>query len=350
MPNRTLIKQAVQLLKEGQLVAFPTETVYGLGADASNEEALKKLFQTKGRPENHPVIVHIASQEQLAHWAEPCRDAFLLARRFWPGPLTLILPKAPHVSPLVTGGQNSIGIRVPRHAVALELLEAFAGGIAAPSANKFGRLSPTSKDAVEENFGSELGLVLDGGNCQVGIESTILSLLEPEQPVILRPGMVHKEALEEVLGKSVAMAAPGRSNTIGSVVKEAIVGEPEAELRAPGTLLSHYAPLTPLLVVAEEAVSEQLNALIAEGKTVGLLARVNSRLSHLAGPKLVHRLIEAEPDGYAANLYQVLRDLDKLGLDFILVVAPPAEKHWEGICDRLSRAGFAESRKRQLQT
>ncbi|MBS2001864.1 MAG: threonylcarbamoyl-AMP synthase, partial [Cyanobacteria bacterium SZAS LIN-5] len=190
--DMTIIEHAVRLLQSGELVAFPTETVYGLGADASNPAAVARLYAAKGRPTNHPVIVHLADSNQLSKWASSVPFAAIqLAEKFWPGPLTLILPKADHVLDEITGGQKSVGLRVPAHPLALELLKAFGGGIIAPSANKFGRLSPTRAEDVRAEFKDEVSLVLDGGPCAVGIESTIVDLSR-EQPMILRPGMIDQ--------------------------------------------------------------------------------------------------------------------------------------------------------------
>ena len=216
-------------------MAFPTETVYGLGADASNPAAMKKIFAAKGRPADHPVIVHIADMSDLKHWAaEVPRAAWLLAEKFWPGPLTMVLKRAPQVSDLITGGQDTVGLRVPAHPVAQHLLKAFGGGIAAPSANKFGRLSPTTAEHVREELGEAVDMVLDGGPCEVGIESTIVDLTR-ETPAILRPGRMSAQQIADAL--------------------LAQLGEPAGDRpRVPGSLASHYAPRAPLKIVHPDEI------------------------------------------------------------------------------------------------
>ncbi|MEO8003262.1 MAG: L-threonylcarbamoyladenylate synthase, partial [Betaproteobacteria bacterium] len=224
------IEQAVQILRKGGLVAFPTETVYGLGADASNPAAVRKIFAAKGRPADHPVIVHIADTSELKHWAlEVPRSAWVLAEKFWPGPLTMVFKRASHVSDLVTGGQDTVGVRVPSHPVAQQLLRAFNGGIAGPSANRFGRLSPTTAAHVREELGAAVDLVLDGGPCEVGIESTIVDVTRAT-PAVLRPGRITALQIEEALATAVGDTAPGRP-------------------RVSGSLDSHYAPQLPLTLV-----------------------------------------------------------------------------------------------------
>lgn len=329
------IELAVSKLKAGLLVAFPTETVYGLGADASSAAALERLYAVKGRPTSHPVIVHIASVEQLTDWAKDIPpQAYQLAERFWPGPMTLILPKADHVLSQVTGGQDSVGIRIPSHPVALKLLKAFAGGLAAPSANRFGRLSPTSAQAVEAEFADspdssdEVALVLDGGPCDVGIESTIISLLN-SQAKILRPGMIDAASVAEVLG---AEAFSSRSSASASA----------GETRVPGALPSHYAPQTKLTVASSEQLIElvlELNAMERSAAVFAFdstVAKLRSNLSGLAFDSLV--VAPEQVDQYARSLYEQLRRFDKLKLDRIFVEAVPDASAWDGVRDRLERA------------
>uniref|UniRef100_UPI002FDD1BFD L-threonylcarbamoyladenylate synthase n=1 Tax=Pelomicrobium sp. TaxID=2815319 RepID=UPI002FDD1BFD len=209
------IAKAVDILRAGGLVAFPTETVYGLGADARNPEAVGKIFAAKGRPQHHPVIVHLAEAAQLEAWAVDIPDgARRLAERFWPGPLTLILRRGPGVPDAVTGGQDTVGLRVPAHPVAQALLQAFGGGIAAPSANRFGRLSPTTAQHVEAELDGAVDLILDGGACPVGIESTIVDCAG-ERPTLLRPGHIGREVLEEALGVRVEAPGPGAPRAPG---------------------------------------------------------------------------------------------------------------------------------------
>ncbi|CAN5612339.1 L-threonylcarbamoyladenylate synthase [soil metagenome] len=315
--DMTIIEHAVHLLQSGELVAFPTETVYGLGADASNPSAVAKLYAAKGRPTNHPVIVHLSDFSQLSAWASSVPDrALRLAERFWPGPLTLILPKAAHVLDEITGGQKSVGLRVPAHPVALELLKAFGGGVIAPSANKFGRLSPTRAEDVRSEFKDEVALVLDGGPCQVGIESTIVDLSKA-QAMILRPGMIEQSQIESV---------------IGPVLVSHQQSEKDYITRAPGDLASHYAPTTPLCLVS----AEELNR-IAKGPAADLDR--TAVLSFSLAPSCCNWIVAPrDPNTFARDLYQNLRQLDKLQLDRILVETPPQGPHWEGILDRLNRA------------
>lgn len=313
----SIIEQAVELLQRGELVAFPTETVYGLGADASNPEAVARLYRAKGRPNNHPVIVHLAGVDELSHWASTVPEAAIkLATKFWPGPLTLILPKAEHVLDEITGGQKSVGLRVPSHPVALDLLRAFGGGVIAPSANKFGRLSPTCAEDVRNEFGAEVALVLDGGACAVGIESTIIDLSR-EQPMILRPGMIDQSQIEAVIGP--VLVAHKQENT-ASVT------------RAPGDLASHYAPTTPLQLVTADELRQLAKSNDAQLDRTAVL-------SLSVAPGCCNWIVaDRDPELFARALYQNLRQLDKLKLDRILVESPPRDPHWEGIWDRLNRA------------
>jgi len=329
------IEHAVSKLKAGLLVAFPTETVYGLGADASSAAALERLYAVKGRPTSHPVIVHIASVEQLTDWAKDIPpQAYQLAERFWPGPMTLILPKADHVLSQVTGGQDSVGIRIPSHPVALKLLKAFAGGLAAPSANRFGRLSPTSAQAVEAEFADspdssdQVAMVLDGGPCDVGIESTIISLLN-SQAKILRPGMIDAASVAEVLGAEAFSSGSSASASTG-------------ETRVPGALPSHYAPQTKLTVASSEQLIElvlELNAMERSAAVFAFdstVAKLRSNLSGLVFDSLV--VAPEQVDQYARALYEQLRRFDKLKLDRIFVEAVPDGSAWDGVRDRLERA------------
>jgi len=304
------------------LVGFPTETVYGLGADASNPAAVAKIFAAKGRPQDHPVIVHLGSIELLPLWAgEIPATARKLAAAFWPGPLTLILKRAAGASDSVTGGQDTVGLRIPGHPVALELLRAFAGeeggrrfsGVAAPSANRFGRISPTTAEHVRAELGAAVETVLDGGECGVGIESTIVDLSRG-RAVLLRPGEITPAQIAAVLGAEVELpdaAAP----------------------RVSGALNSHYAPRTPLYLVAAAELPARLADL--HGKRLAVLARGAAPVgledvSWQAAPRAVV--------GYAHELYASLRRLDALGCDVILVEAPPSAPEWQGVNDRLRRA------------
>jgi len=315
------IERAVAVLRAGGLVAFPTETVYGLGADASNPPAVRKLFEAKGRPATHPVIVHLADAVQLANWArEIPASAQRLARKFWPGPLTLILRRVSNVSDLVTGGQETVAVRVPSNPVAQQLLARFGGGVAAPSANRHGRVSATTAEHVRREFGTAVDCVLDGGEAQVGIESAIVDL-SGIGPVLLRPGSITAAEIEAVLG--VSLTAPAGDAP-----------------RAPGTLAAHYAPQTPLMLMEGDLVLELAASLLRQGKRVAVLAFSAQRpvlrgLDWIAAPR--------DAAGYAHGLYASLRRLDELRCDTILVEKPPQTPAWAAINDRLARAATGSS-------
>ena len=310
------IAEAADRLRAGELVALPTETVYGLGADALNEAALAKIFAAKSRPADHPLIVHLGDAEQLTRWASRVpREAIALARALWPGPLTMILPRADDVPDAVTGGQPTVGLRVPDHPVALALLQAFGSGIAAPSANRFGRISPTSAAHVEAELGERAGLILDGGACQVGIESTILDLSGPN-PVVLRPGAIDAEAIAAVIGR------PPLCRDESSA----------AAPRVSGALPAHYAPRTALRLIAPGALDAELSAAGAARLAV---------LSREAMPCDFRGIWKRAPhsaEAYARALYADLRALDAAGCERILVETPPDDPDWQAIRDRLERA------------
>jgi L-threonylcarbamoyladenylate synthase len=309
-----LVDRAVYVLKTGGLVAVPTETVYGLGADAKNPDALKKIFLAKQRPIDHPLIVHIGDIPQLSFWARDIPpEAFKLAEAFWPGPLTLILKKSADVLDLVTGGQDTIALRVPGHPVALALLKKFGGGIAAPSANRFGRISPTTTHAVYEELGNSVDLILEGGNCEVGLESTILDLSR-NLPVILRPGMITKKEIENVLQ-----------------VKIAEISSSEKDVpRVSGSLESHYAPQTKLQVLER---CELMSYIKKINFPVVVLVREALPFSfdHVV-------LMPKDAKSYAHDLYQTLRELDKKNFQQLIVESVPDEEEWSAVRDRLGRA------------
>ena len=313
--------RAVAALRAGGVVAFPTETVYGLGADAANDAAVAQVFALKGRPADHPLIVHIRSAELLPAWTAALPPvAARLAAHFWPGPLTLILPKAAHVSRVVTGGQDSIGIRVPAHPVAQALLTAFDGGIAAPSANRYGRVSATCAAHVREEFGDSVPVVLDGGDAAIGIESTIISCLD-NVARLLRPGQITRSQVEAVLGP---LPAEG-----------AIAG---ALPRASGDRLHHYAPATPLRLAGRGELVPLVQQLVADGGAVAVLA-MHSPPAPLPGVTWIDA--GDDPVVYAHQLYARLRHLDRLQCRVILVEAPPEREAWGAIRDRLRRASAA---------
>ncbi len=313
----TEVSRAARLLREGELVAFPTETVYGLGADASNPLAIAKIFAAKGRPAEHPLIVHLPGVAHLERWAIDIPEAAgKLAAAFWPGPLTLILKRHPDVPDAVTGGQDTVGLRVPNHPLALQLLREFAGGVAAPSANRFGRISPTMAAHVRDELGAAVAMILDGGPCAVGIESTILDLSDGE-PRILRPGMLDAAALGAVLG--CPPASGGKQNAP----------------RVSGSLEAHYAPRTPLQLVAPDELAEAASSALGAGRRVAVLAPEPFALAH---PSLAWWPASADPAQFAHDLYAGLRELDAAGCDLVLVAAPPAHEAWRAVADRLRRA------------
>jgi L-threonylcarbamoyladenylate synthase len=313
-PTPAAIARAADALRAGDLVAFPTETVYGLGADAANPAAVAAIYRLKGRPADHPVIVHLANPEALAGWADPLpAEARALIAAFWPGPLTLVLPRGPLAHAGLTGGQPTVGLRVPSHPVATSLLERFGGAVAAPSANRFGRISPTRAAHVVSEFSESLDapMILDGGASPVGLESTIVDL-SGAVPRLLRPGSIGPEALAEVLGFEPEPAS-------------------QAGPRAPGGLASHYAPATPsellepaLLVVSLGAAPER----------TGVLSFGTG--SYPAAS--VWRSLPADPSAAGRDLYAALRELDGAGLDRILIETPPDGSGWLAVADRVRRA------------
>ena len=368
------IEQAAAALQRGELVALPTETVYGLGADATNEAAIAKIFAAKGRPSNHPLIVHLASGVSLEAWAdEVSLAAHKLAAQFWPGPLTLILKKSARVLSAVTGGQETVGLRCPAHPIAQALLGAFAklgsGAVAAPSANRFGHVSPTTAQHVRDEFGAEVGrsiMLLEGGACGVGIESTILDLSRSHlgyPPVLLRPGAISREQICDVLGEmpltreedearlalhhpAFDLATTGASNLASGLTK--------AAPRVSGSLAAHYAPSTPLRLVAAPQLRAEVDQLLDQGKRVAVLAfsaKPKVKPSPVGvGVRNARPLlwIAAEPDavGYAQGLYANLRTLDAAATAVILVETPPTAAPWDAVNDRLGRAAVGAGKQK----
>jgi len=305
------VRRAAEILKRGGLVAFPTETVYGLGADASSKDAVTRLYAAKRRPLDHPVIVHFADADLAFSWARDVPQAAKkLAAKFWPGPLTLILKKSAQAGDFVTGGQDSVGVRVPSHPVAQELLRAFGGGIVAPSANRFGRVSPTTAAHVREDLGKDVELVLDGGPSEVGIESTIVDLSSGD-PVLLRPGRISAAELEAVLGSPV-------------------LAQQADSPRHSGGLERHYAPRTPARLVPTHELDQEI-ARLKDKIAVLAFSRPDERVDYwLRMPR--------EPQAYAQKLYAALRELDSAQCEMILIEAPPEAPEWAGVRDRLERA------------
>lgn len=311
------IIRAANLLKTGGLVAFPTETVYGLGADARNKEAVNRIFLAKKRPKTHPLIVHLADVEALSDWARAIPDdAKKLANTFWPGPLTMILLKQEGVLHEITGNQETIALRIPKHPVALALLQAFGGGIAAPSANQFTHVSPTTTDAVREELGDAVDMILEGGPCEIGLESTIIDLSQTI-PRILRPGMITHHALEACLGKSVQRNEQTLQTT-----------------RAPGMHTLHYAPSTTTLLLSTEEIEQALQNV--DTKPTLLLAY---HADALRLPSSVHLItLSADPTQYAHELYHTLRAADHLKPARIWIQAVPMDSTWDAIRDRIQKA------------
>lgn len=332
-PDEADIGRAVALLQAGELVAFPTETVYGLGADAANPAAVGRIFVAKGRPADHPLIVHLPGGGGLDRWAREIPTiAWELAEAFWPGPLTLILKRAAAVPTAVTGGQDSVGLRVPAHPVALALLRTYAEagggaaglcGVAAPSANRFGRISPTEAAHVRDELGDAVPLILDGGRCQVGIESTILDLTpgDGRPPRLLRPGRVTPEQIGAVIG----------------ILPEIGLRRPEdGTPQVSGSLAAHYAPTTPLRLVTTARLAAIIDSLQQAGRRCAVLC--HGGLPSTAGAVHAWRRLPADPGGYGRALYAALRELDQTAADLIVVEETPPTPAWAAVADRLRRA------------
>lgn len=295
------LDHALAVLRAGGLVAIPTETVYGLAADASNREAVRRIFAVKQRPVDHPLIVHIASAERLGEWAATIPPtAAVLADACWPGPLTLLVPRATRVLDVVTGGLPTVGVRVPAHPLTLELLERFGGGLAAPSANRFGRVSPTTAEHVRADLGADVDFVLDGGPCPIGVESTIVDCTV-DPPQVVRPGGIPNEHVAALLDQ--------------------VLGDPEGPSRAPGMLESHYAPRCRVVLASTPAEAQALTAGRPRGEV-------------LDEPDLVR---------YAHTLYSRLRDADHRHVEVVIAVLPPARGLGHAIRDRLTKAAASSS-------
>jgi len=315
LPTPGQIEEAAAVLNAGGLVAFPTETVYGLGADASNPRAVARIFEAKGRPVSHPLIVHFSSFAAARAWAAAVPPAAeRLAEAFWPGPLTIVLPRAAAVPDAVTGGQDTVALRSPAHPVARALLAAFGRGIAAPSANRYGRISPTRAADVREELGDRVAMVLDGGDCEVGLESTIVACLGG-RVTLLRPGAISRSQVADIVGR----------------VDDAGVEAP----RAPGREHSHYAPATPLELVEPDGLARAIEAARARGERVAVLARRDAP-ADLAG--VTWRRMPREPGPYGRALYASLRALDAAGARRIIAESVPPGEPWAAAADRLARA------------
>lgn len=329
------VEKAANLLRSGGLVAFPTETVYGLGADAKNPDAIRKVFQVKRRPQNHPLIVHLAKIDHIFQWV--CNispEAEMLANAFWPGPMTLIFKKQAHVLDIITGGQDTVALRIPRHPLAQALLTAFGGGIVGPSANVFTRISPTSLQAVREEMGNKIDLILDGGDCEVGLESTIIDISGDDRvPVILRPGMIGRTVIENVIKMTVVDNANSNHN------------HNNTEVRAPGMHRVHYAPKTKVMLVERQTMAKTITKMLNTNDRVAILA-IGER-SHndrcYKALKEVHNNIHIinmpqTAKEYARDLYQTLRSIDQQDYQCIVIEKVPEDESWTAIRDRLLKA------------
>ena len=347
LQSSAVINEAVQTLRDGGLVAFPTETVYGLGADAENPEAIKKVFSTKGRPSHHPLIVHLAAPDKfdqiqvdwvpvLSPWARHVsEDALKLINAFWPGPLTLVFKKDKSVLNDLTGGQDTVAIRAPAHPIAQELLRKFKGGVVAPSANRFGKVSPTSAADVRNEFEGTLDLmILDGGDCEVGIESTIIDMSSGDQAILLRPGVITPK---EIFAKTgIKVLQPGELSLTATE-------NAEPTPRVSGSLRAHYAPTTPLRLYAPGRVLDALSEFPDTKSRVAVAVwDSESSLGEDGHPSAHFEEVEVPSDSgvFASRLYRLLRDLDQQGWDLILFPEPPSGEEWDGVRDRLQRACF----------
>lgn len=319
-----LIREAAAVIRGGGLVAFPTETVYGLGAHALDALSVQKIYAVKGRPSRNPIIVHIASAADLQRLVAPGSIAAAqpYIDRFWPGPLTIILPKSDIVPSIVTGGGATVAIRMPSHPVALSLIREAGVPIAAPSANRSGELSPTLSDHVRSSLGEAVDYLLDGGSTQAGIESTVLDL-SGDWPVIRRPGPISRSEL----------GIEYIDDTVRAV-------DTQSPLLSPGMLARHYAPRTPLMIISVDQVSSITEGSAGDGEKIGIVYYSDAVSSSQNDANMIR--LSADPREYASALYAALHDLDVRGLDRIFVERPPASAAWEAVNDRLGRAGVGE--------
>jgi L-threonylcarbamoyladenylate synthase len=305
------IKDAVALLKNGQIVAIPTETVYGLAADATNDEALRKIFVAKGRPMNHPLIVHIESFDKVSYWAKSVpKNAKILAKHFWPGPLTMIFHKRKAVSSLITGGLNTVALRVPNHPLALEIIKKLGTGIAAPSANAHKKTSPTKPEHVLKTLTGKIAAIVDGGDCSVGIESTIVDMTK-EVPIILRPGAITADMIEKVLNIK---------------VEQPLI---HAE-KVSGNMKVHYQPEKPLFVLSKKEIE------LATQKKQNVAVMHHSIIDGSPNARLYQ--MPFKKSEYAKKLYEMLHHIDGTDVEKILVETPPNSNEWDDINDRLFKA------------
>lgn len=309
------VEKAASLLLAGHLVAVPTETVYGLAADASNDQAVRKVFEAKQRPVGHPLIVHIASPDRIRLWVDRLPEtAMQLIKAFWPGPLTLLLPKKSGVSDFITGGNPGVAVRMPAHPATLATMEKLGRDLVAPSANPYGRISPTTAEHVLTGLSGKIEAVLDGGDCSVGIESTIVDLTG-DTPVIARPGQIAQSDIEACLGITLA---PGKS----------------ASQAVPGSVKRHYQPVTPTVGVATDQFARLLPEVTPAGEKIGVIwwqSPPDERASETI-------MLSADPNEYARMLYTAMHSMDKANVDRIVIELPPRESQWLAVHDRLGRA------------
>jgi L-threonylcarbamoyladenylate synthase len=328
------VDDAALALIHGEIVAIPTETVYGLAADASNINAIKQVYAVKGRPADHPLIVHLASLARCEAWIDGLAHPLaykrlqMLGLAFWPGPLTLIVPRKDSAPPFASAGQTSVGLRIPAHNMALDLLRKFHDlgglGVAAPSANRFGKVSPTSAAHVRADLGQDIHWVLDGGSCEVGLESTIVDI-SSTPPRLLRPGAITLLQVSQCLDEPVALGAN------------------QASPQVSGSLASHYAPATPLQLCSESAVVNAVRgALQGEVKKVGLWAPLTtfSAFSALEQQRIRFNEAKGNPEAFSHELYAVLRSIDTWNVSCAIVQSPPSSAIWSAVQDRLARASF----------
>lgn len=323
-----VFQKALDILNQGGLVAIPTETVYGLAADAENSQAVAGIYSAKRRPANHPLIVHLANSDALSYWASNVpEEAIQLTKAYWPGPLTIVLKRSKRAKDFITGGQDTVALRCPAHPIIRKLLEAFdegkGRGLAAPSANSFGQISPTIAEHVREDLGEKptgaVDLILDGGPCTVGIESTILDL-SSSTPRILREGAITASMIEAVIGKTVQQGSSSNSP------------------RVSGSLKSHYAPQHPLTLVSAENLAGKAQFIARHFQSFALIAptEIEKRFHALAVKSFAYSL--EKPEDLRMHLYGWMHELDKANIDHILVVPPPCQSEWFGVLDRLQRA------------
>ncbi|MCE7913686.1 MAG: threonylcarbamoyl-AMP synthase [Nitrosomonas sp. PRO4] len=319
---------AARILNHGGTVAFPTETVYGLGADVNNAIAVRKIYDIKQRPLDHPLIVHIGDISQLNYWAQAIPEAaWKLAYTFWPGPLTLILHRSQQVPDSVTGGQNTVGIRMPAHPIALALLDELGSGkaLAAPSANRFGRISPTTALHVQQELGERVDMILEGGACEVGLESTIVCF-DKQSVKILRPGGITCPELEMALDIPVNLATTTNQT-----------------MRFSGMLPAHYAPITPLRIYPTEQIWQQAITLTTQKFRILIMTWSKADKPQFSDHIIGHCAMPADPIAYGKQLYAKLRQFDEEAFDYLLIESPPNHPSWLAIADRLQRASYHSS-------